>query len=304
MDTETQPAREKDVEQLLDYQDIDGPITLPVLEDRVETIREEDLVYREAFRNYDATGIASNVVQIPVPLDDGGYPKIVDEGSEFPRSHEEYELKEMYFDKFGFEVPLSMEAIEDSRIDLVDDQIDKQARDMAEDINARAFSAILDNVTPVNQNGNSTVNRDNTDVDGTLQYTDVLAGREELLRNSYRPDLLVVDTKGYHDLLDSDNFLRATELGDELRRDGAVGRIAGMEVIEDNSGLPITRDGKDSSNPGCLMVDTEVFGYEGERNPVTTEEYESVRTQEQIYRIFTRMGWLVTQSQAAAIIEG
>lgn len=279
----------------LDFGDIEGPVTLPVLRDRVEDIVEENLVWREVFRPYDATDISSNVVQIPVPKDDGQHPKIVDEGAEFPRSHEEYKLEELYFDKFGFEVPLTMEAIEDSRIDLTQDQVDREARSMAEDINARAFEEI---VNKIDADGYAYQNDGGSD--GIMQYEDILAGRRKLIENNYDPDLLIADVQTTHDLLKSDNFLRATEVGDRMRRDGAVGKIAGMEIMEDDSGLDIT----DSANPGALMVDTDLFGYEGERTPVTTQEYSEDRSQTDVYRIFARMGWLVTQTDAGVIVEG
>jgi len=284
---------EADSEELsLTFEDVEGPITLPVLEDRVEEIVQENLVYRDAFRPYDATNISSNVVQIPVPDDDGAKPKIVDEGAEFPRSHEEYTMEELFFDKFGFEVPLTMEAVEDSRINLTQDQVDRQARSMAEDINARAFEQINEVL------GDNTVNDDGADQ--LMTYSDILAGREELVSQSYSPDLLIADVGAVHDLMKSDNFLRATDIGDQLRRDGAIGRIAGMEVVEDDSGLPLGAEGE----PGALMVDTDLFGYEGERTPVTTEEYSEDRNQTDVYRVFSRMGWLVTQDSAGVIIEG
>ncbi len=282
-----------DTEELsLTFEDIEGPVTLPVLRDRVEEIVQEQLVYRDVFRSYDATGISSNVVQIPVPRDDGAHPKIVDEGAEFPRSHEQYDLKEMTFDKFGFEVPLTMEAVDDSRIDLTQDQVDRQARQMAEDVNARAFDNIRESL---NNNG-----RFAGDGSGTMTYDDVLSGREDLLASAYNPDLLIADVEAVHDLLRSDNFLRAgSDEASGLRREGMVGRIAGMDVVEDDSGLPLGGDG-----PGALMVDTELFGYEGERTPISTQEYAEEKTQTDVYRVFTRMGWLVTQPQAGVIIEG
>jgi hypothetical protein len=279
-----------DTEELsLSFDDIDGPITLPVLEDRVEQIVQENLVYRDVFRSNDATNIASNVVQIPVPRDNGAYPKIVDEGAEFPRSHEEYELKEMDFSKFGFEVPLTMEAVEDSRIDLTQDQVDRQARQMAEDINARAVEYATGPVDRVSD-GSS---------DDTMTYEDMLAGREALVSESYNPDLLIADVEAFHDLSASDNFLEATDQQSSMRRDGFDGRIMGMDIIEDDSGLDLGNGG-----PGALMVDTDLFGYEGERTPVTTEEYEEQRTQTDVYRIFARMGWLVTDPDAGVVIDG
>lgn len=279
-------------ELALDFQDIEGPVTLPVLRDRVEEVVQEELVYRDVFRGYDATDLASNVVQIPVPNDDGAHPKVVDEGAEFPRSHETYELQEMSFDKFGFEVPLSMEAVEDSRIDLTQDQVDRQARQMAEDINARAFTHIKDAL--------SAASRFQGDDGGTMTYDDVLQGREDLVSSSYNPDMLIADVEAVHDLKRADNFIRGgSDSSTEFRRSGEVGEILGMTIMEDDSGLPLS-----DSGPGALMVDTDLFGYEGERTPITTEEYEERRTQTNVYRIFARMGWLVTQPEAGVIIEG
>lgn len=274
----------------LTFDDIEAPFTRPVLEDRVEEIVDYNLVYRDAFRDYDATGINSNVVQIPVPDEKDGRPKIVDEGAEFPRSHEEYALVELRFDKFGFEVPITWEASEDSRLNLAQDQVDMQARDMARDINERAFEVIDGEL------GAETVG----DANGTFTYDDLLEGRRELVTKSYNPDLLIADVDAVHDLLKSDNFLSASEMQGELRRSGAVGRIAGMDIVEDDSGLPLGGE----TNPGALMVDTSFFGYEGTRTPITTEDYEEIRTQTEVFRIFTRMGWLVTQGESGVIIEG
>lgn len=286
---------ERTTEELdLTYDDIQGPITLPVLEDRVEEVVRSSLTYREAFRPYDATNISSNVIQIPVPEDVQGRVKLIEEGAEFPRSHEEYTMEEMYFDKFGFEIPLTMEAIADSRINLSQDQVDRQAWDMAKDMNERSFNYMKTAIEDAY--GGSYAGSSNGDA---LTYNDILDGRETLVNQSYNPDLMIADVQGVHDLLRSDNFLRATDVGDRMRREGAVGRIAGMEVMEDDTGL----------NPGdtgssAVMIDTDYFGYEGERLPVTTEEDDEGRTQTEIYRIYTRMGWLATQPEAGVIVDG
>ncbi len=283
----------------VDFNDIKGEWTLPVLRDRIEEIVQENLVYRDVFRNYDATGINSNIVQIPVPKDEMGKPKIVDEGAEFPRTHEEYELKELEFDKFGFEIPITMEAKEDSRAGLADDQLTRQSREMAEDINLRAFEEI--NATLVDEHNRITSDSGDTgNADGTMSYDDVLAGRRDLIKSSYNPDLLIADVDAVHDLMKSNNFLEASEMQGEMRRAGAVGRIAGMTIVEDDSGLDITGTG----NPGALMVDTSYFGYEGLRDPITTEEYTETRSQTDVYRTFARMGWLVTEPQSGIVVEG
>lgn len=273
----------------LTFADIEGPLNQPVLEDRVLDITQEALRFREAFRSYDATSINSNVVEMPVPNDDMGEPKIVEEGAEFPREQENYSKEILDFDKFGFEVPVTMEAERDSKIDLTQDQINRQAREMREDMNRKAFEAIDASVATVD---------DGTDTD-TMNYDDVLNAREKLQSGSYNPDLLVVNVQGTHDLMGSSNFLNASEMQGELRRSGQIGQVAGMDVVQDDSGIDIAGDG----GPGGLMVDTDFFGYEGEREPITSEEYGENRTQTDVYRIWGEYGWIVTDPDAGRIIN-
>jgi hypothetical protein len=275
------------------FDDVEIPLSQPVLEDRIEDIVQEQLNFREVFREWNARDIQSSVVEIPVPNDEMGEPKIVAEGAEFPREQENYRQEILEFDKFGFEVALTMEAMADSRVDVLRDQVDRQAREMREDINERAFDAIQDAI------GGETVSQDNG-ADGTMQYEDILAGREDLVGNSYDPDLLIGDVGAVHDLMASNNFLEASDAQAQLRRDGAIGRVAGMDVVEDDSGLNMTGN----NAPGALMVDTDYFGYEGVRDDVTTEEYGEDRTQSEVYRTFARMGWLVTEPDAGVLIEG
>ncbi|WP_153952844.1 phage major capsid protein [Halosegnis longus] len=278
----------------VNFEDIDGTLSQPVLRSRVEEIVQETLHYREAFRPYDATGIQSNVVQMPVPKDEMGSPKIVGENSEFPRDQEHYELEVLEFDKYGFEVQLSMEAQADSQSNLVANQLDRQAEEMAEEMNRQAFLTIQNAI------GDDVYSQDGAGSNGVMEFSDILAGREALMQRSYNPDLLIVDVPGVHDLMTADNFLDATDQQSSMRRSGSLGRTAGFDVMEADDGLNIT--GND--NPGAVMIDTNYFGWEGERTPITAEEYDEKRNQSDIYRLFNRMGWLATQSDAGVIIEG
>ena len=271
------------------FSDVSGPLSQPVLRDRVEEIVQEQMRFRAAFRDFDATGINSNVVEIPIPEDEMGNPKIVSEGAEFPRDQEQYYTETLEFDKFGFEVGVTWEAGEDTQIDLVRDQVDRQARQMREEMNRQAYEAIQDaNLAAVG------------DANDTLTFDDILAGRQQLLEHSYDPDLLIVDVEGAHDLLGSNNFLEATDDQSSMRRSGQIGRIAGLDVVEDDSGLTLSQ----TSTTGALMVDTDFFGYEGTRAPVRTEQYEEERTQTEVFRIYNRMGWLTVQDDAGCVIEG
>jgi hypothetical protein len=282
---------EMDAEELaVKVGDIDDfRLTHPILRDRVEEITQENLVWRQAFRDYPASDINSNTVQFPVPDDEIGNPDVVAEGAEFPREQETYSKKSLTFDKFGFEVALTHEAVEDSMIDVVRDQVDRQARQMSEEMNRQAFEVI-------DANNRGTVG----DSDGVFTYDDVLAGRQPLMQDNYDPDLLIADLDAAHDLLQDANFLEASEMQGEMRRSGQIGRIAGFDVVEADDDFDIT--GND--NPGAVMVDTDFYGYEGEREPVTSEEYREDRTQTDVYRVYTRIGWLAIDPNACVIIEG
>lgn len=271
------------------FSDVSGPLSQPVLEDRIEDIVQESLNYREVFRSYPAQNINSNVVQLPVPKEEIGEPKLIEEGAEFPRDQENYELRTLEFDKFGFEVAITMEAQEDSQVNLVRDQVDRQARQMREDMNERAFDEINEaSLSSVSSNSN-----------GTFEFDDLLEGRNTLMEGSYSPDLLIANTEAVHDLLGTD-FLDATNEGAQMRRSGEVGQIAGMSIVEDDSALDFGGNGGSEA----LMVDTDFFGYEGVRTPVTAEEYEEMRSQSDVYRIYSRMGWVVMDDDAAVVIEG
>lgn len=282
---------EMDAEELaVKVGDIDDfRLTHPILRDRVEEITQENLVWRQAFREYPAADINSNTVQFPVPDDSIGNPDVVAEGAEFPREQETYSKETLTFDKFGFEVALTHEAVEDSMIDVVRDQVDRQARQMAEEMNKQAFD-VLD------ANNRGTFG----DADGVFTYDDVLAGRQPLMQDNYDPDLLIADLDAAHDLLQDANFLEASEMQGEMRRSGQIGQITGFDVVEADDDFEITG----TNNPGAMMIDTDFYGYEGEREPVTSEEYREDRTQTDVFRVYTRIGWLAIDPQAAVKIEG
>lgn len=270
-------------------------INQPVIRQRVEDIVEEDLRWRQAFRVWDATGVSTNTLEIPVPNDDMGKASLVEQGSEFPREQETYKKVPLTFDKYGFEVALTHEAIEDSMLNVVNDQVDRQGRQLAETLNDKAFEEIT-------ASGNTHADGFASDgaADGIMTYGDVIAGRKQLMKSNYKPDLLIVDLDAGADLLNSNNFLEASEMQGEMRRSGQIGRIAGMDVVEANDGKNLTG----TVNPGALMVDTSFYGYEGLRENITAEEYDEVRTQSEVYRLYTRMGWLVIQPNAAVVVEG
>jgi hypothetical protein len=179
-------------------------------------------------------------------------------------------------------------------IDVVRDQVDRQARQMSEEMNKQAFDVIA-------ANNRGTVG----DADGVFTYDDVLSGRQPLMQDNFDPDLLIADLDAAHDLLQDGNFLEATEEQSDMRRAGQIGEIAGFDVIQADDDFDITgAAGGNTDNPGAVMVDTDFYGYEGEREPVTSEEYREDRTQTDVYRVYSRMGWLAIDPSACVVIEG
>lgn len=263
-------------------------INQPVIRQRIEDIVQEDLAYRQAFREYPAGNLGSNSAEIPVPADDMGHASKVGEAAEFPREQDHYETKTLTFDKYGFEVSITYEAQEDSMLNIVQDQVDRQGRQLRETLNAEAFEHL-------NSNTGATVG----DGDDVMSYDDVLQSRKTLMKKNYDPDLLICDVEAVTDLMSSNNFLEASEMQGEMRRSGQVGEIAGLDVVQVADDHQIN-----GGEHNGFLVDTDFYGYEGVRDGIQTEEYEETRTQSDVFRVFTRMGWLTMEPDAAVTIDG
>jgi len=178
-----------------------------------------------------------------------------------------------------------MESMEDGLIDFKAREVEDLARAMAEKLNDEAYEELSANVK-------GTVGSNS----GTLSFGDIRDGMIEVRADSYDPDLLIVDLDGYGDLLTDDNFNRATESGDEVVDTGQVGRIADMDVVIDT-----TRE--IAGGNGCFLIDTDQYGYELTRTPVSTNEYEDPERQADIMQIFTRMSWKAIFPDAAVKVE-
>ena len=268
------------------------PLTQEVVRDRIEEIVQENLVWREAFMDYPAQGMDSNILKIPVPRDEDDFDMEVGENAEYPREEGDYDEKTLEFTKYGFEIPISMEARNDTFLNLTQDQVDRQARRLREHLNEEAWNVIDANATgPVSDDGGA---------DGTMSYGDIVAGRQTIKGNQYDPDLLVADVAAVHDLMADPNFVTESELGDDVRRSGQIGRIIGLDVVEADDDQNITGTG----NPGAVLFDTDYFGYEGQKLPITTEQYDEDRSESTVFRAKSRIGWTVIQPEGAVIVEG
>jgi len=267
-------------------------ITEDFVRETVEEVVEENLVYRRAFREIDASNIQSNSYTFYIDDDNMGQPKIVGEGEEPPRHQSTVSEQTVQFDKFMGEVELTMEAMQDGLIEMKAREVEDLARQMAERMNEEAFDELSSNAQTKLNDGS-----DIGDGDGTLSFSDIVEGMKALREDSHTPDMLFVDVDGYTDLLTDANFNRATESGDEVVRSGEVGRIAGMPVIIDSTQAI-------EGGSGAIAVDSTRYGYELTRTPMSTMEYEEERRQADVIQAFTRKAWTTIFSEAAAVVNG
>jgi len=267
-------------------------ITQDFVRETVEEVVQENLVYRRAFREIDASNIESNSYTFYIDQDDMGAPQIVGEGEEAPRHQSTVEEQTVQFDKFMGEVTLTMEAMSDGLIEMKAREVEDVARAMAERLNQEAYDVLAE------FNQDTTDGETIGDSNGTLSFSDIVEGMKALREDDYTPDLLIVDVDGYTDLMTDSNFNRATDRGDEVVRTGEVGRIAGMPVVIDT-----TQDIAPNGH-GAFAIDTTRYGYELTRTPMSTNEYEEPERQADVIQAFTRKAWTVIFDEAAALIDG
>jgi len=269
-------------------------ITEDFIRDTVEQVVEEDLIYRQAFREIDASDIQSNSYTFYIEQNEIGRPTIVGEGEEAPRHGAETpEEHTVQFDKYMGELVITMEAMEDGLMEMKAREVEDLARAMAEELNEEAYNAIDD---AVDAPGNPyTATGDSNNI---LSFEDIVEGMKQLQKESYEPDLLIVDIDGYTDLLTDDNFNRATDSGDELVRNGEIGRIADIPVVVDTT-QELGQDGH-----GALMFDTTRFGYELTRSSMTTREYEEPERQAEVVQVYNRKAWTAIFEDAVIEISG
>lgn len=260
----------------------------------VEEEREYPLVWNEAFRTIDmGTDHPTRTMEIPKDEAVMSMPDRVAEGGEFPRTEEEMETEKVTVEKHGFEVKITWEATQFSVFDVVARQTEKAARRFNEYINKLAYDFVSD---PDNQHPSSPVST--ADVDSDEFGFELLNRAKRIMKDEQlSPSFMVVNTIGEEEILNSDNFQRASDLGDQVTREGAIGRFAGLDVMVDNSGL------MSDSNAEGYLIDEADYGYEVVKDDVATEEYEDPKRQAQIVQWWTMRNWHVINSEAALKFE-
>lgn len=262
----------------------------------IEEEREYPLIWNDAFRRIDMPeDHPSRTMEIPEDEAVMSTPGRVAEGGEFPRTEEDIDTTPVTVEKHGFEVKITWEATQFSVFDVVARQTEKAAQRFNQYINQLAFDVISDSD---NQHPQSPITTGNSSIDSSNFGFELATYAKKVLKDDQLdPDMMVVNTEGEHELLNSDNFQRASDLGDDVTREGAIGRFAGLDVMVDNSGLMA------DSTPRGYLVDSDEYGYEVVKDDIATDEYEDQSRQAQIVQWYTMREWLAIEPEAAIVFE-
>jgi len=263
-------------------------ISQEAVEATVEERLQEMLVFREAFRDLDATNVNSDTIKVPDPDDVLAQPAAVEPTAEYPNTRESYEKVAIDRQKYGEIIEVPEEDVMDNVFDLVADHVDLAAREMAEFLDGLAFQELSNNVASA-----STVNAGGTTDD--LSYDDVQEGVARLEENGATPDMAFVGPRGKQDIL---TYLaeRGTDLTDEAIQTGNFGTIAGLDFMFSTVG--------DITLHNAILVDSDRYGYEATFSPVETESESDFDTDSEKYKIRTRKGFKAIKPEAAIEIEG
>jgi hypothetical protein len=260
----------------------------------IEEEREWPLVFNQAFQTITMPDDHPTKT-LEIPEDEGlmSEPRRVGEGSQFPRTEEDYDTESVTVEKHGFEVSITWESTQFSVFDVIAQQTEKAARRFNEYINRLAYNKLND---PTNQNSNSPVTP--TDISSSEFGFELVTQAEKFLKNDQlNPDMMVVNTEAEYILQNSDQFQRASDLGDEMTREGSIGRYAGHDVMVDQSGLMA------DDHPEGYLVDTDYYGYEVVKDDIATDEYEDESRQAQIWQWYTMRQWIAMEPAAAIKFE-
>lgn len=267
----------------------------------VDKIRNQKYQNRMAFREYDATDNDSNKVSFPVSDENfDGEVAEVPPGAEYPRSSKDYDEVDAVHTKYGFEVAIEDEKVQDNVIDIVLDQEEDMIRAEESRVDAVAFNVLSSNAaTPGIGDG-----------DGTIVYSDVQQARQQAFLNELNMGALMLLTGGQNmtDFTNMDEFTQASELGDQVIEQGVlpggdlVGEQALLGVIGD---VPIYLSNTGDYGDGeAYLVDSENFGWESTRRAMDVTQYREEDKEQDVFQIDGRWDWVSTNDEAAIAIDG
>lgn len=263
-------------------------ITEEAVRDRVEDIVQENLQYRRAFRQVTVPEGVGSTWKIVQPDDTIGDPSTIQPGAEYPATEEDYSKVSIEREKHGMRIDFLDEAVMDNTsFDLIADQVNRAGRQMSEHLDGEAFTELdgnLNTSSPVGDDG------------GTLAFSELATGNRVLRDAGYNMNLVVLDGHAEEDLLNDNNFNRATAKGDAVVEEGEIVRLLGAPVVVENTG--------DAADHDAYLVDTRFYGYEAQWTGVETETDRDFDTDTEKRKLRTFRAWKAIDSEAAIKVQG
>jgi hypothetical protein len=265
----------------------------------VEKIRNAKYQARRAFRRHDATDIDSNSFDFPVSNNDlDGEAVEIGENSDYPRGNLDWSKVSAAYTKYGVELPISDEAVDDSAIDVVLEAQEDLIRTEENRVDNVAFGVLSGNT---NSSGPFDAGNKSANV---FEYDDIVLAREQAFVDELDLGSLALVAPGSNmaDFLRMDEFTQASELGDMVAEMGIlpngdiVGSDAFLGVVGD---VPVYLSNSGAFTDGQgFLVDTSNFGYESVRWGQDVKSYREEQQDQDVWKINGRWDWVATQSSA------
>lgn len=265
----------------------------------VEKIRNNYYQARRAFRQHDATDINSNSFDFPVADNDlDGEAVEIAEGSDYPRANKTWSEVSAAYTKYGVEVPISDEAVDDGYIDVEMGVNEDMVRAEERRMEAVAYG-VLDG------NTNSTVGTidANSNNNNTMEEADIESAREEYFNAELDLNEAVLLASGQNmtDFLNMSGFTQASELGDFVTRRGILpeGDLANQAFLGVVHDVPVYLSNTGEFTEGdAFLVDTSNFGWESIRWDTEVSNYREEEKDQDVWKIRGRWDWVATQPEA------
>lgn len=268
----------------------------------VDKIRNQKYQARRAFRNHDATDLDSNSFNFPVSDNDlDGEAVEVGESSDYPRSGLSWSEVSAAYTKYGLEITISDESVDDSAIDVVMNAQEDLIRAEESRVDTVAFGVLSGNT-----NSNGPID---AGTDSTFSYSDFVDAREQAFVDELDLGSLEIYAPGANmsDFLTMSEFTQASELGDMVIEQGILpgGNMVGEQALLGVLGdVPVYLSNSGAFTEGqAFMVDTSNFGWESTRWEQDVTQYREEEKDQDVWKIRGRWDWVATQPQANIEID-
>lgn len=263
----------------------------------VDKLRNQKYQARRAFRRHDGTSLNSNTFNFPVSDNDlDGEVAEVGESSTYPRGSLSWSEVSAVYTKYGVEIPISDEAVDDSAIDVVLNAQEDIIRAEENRMDTLAFNILSNNTNsngPIDENSNT-----------TIEWDDIVAAKERAFVDELDMGSLALIGSGLDmsDYLTMNEFTSASELGDQVIQQGVLpgGDLIGQEGLLGVAGdIPVYLSNAGTFTEGqAFLVDTNNFGWESVRWETEVKSYREEDKDQDVWKIRGRWDWVATDSSA------